>query len=102
MAIKQSLLKTDENNMYKIDFDEAYYKIDACDIDANKETIRVGLRGYASEYARQQENAIGSYKKLIHINFSDLKLTEFSKDEILKAVYEWITTQEEFKNGEKI
>ena len=99
MAIQKAFLKGNTDNSYKTDFNDCYYKIDACDIDVNKEEVRIGLRGYASEYAREQEDSMGIYKKVFHVKFSELKLINFSRNNILAACYEWLMDQEEFKTG---
>ena len=99
MAIEKALLKTDKNNFYKSDFNQCYYKIDLCDVDAIKEEVRIGLRGYINKDARNQEESIGIYKKVFYIKFIELELSSFTKDEILKACYKWLSMQEEFLTG---
>jgi len=94
MAIIGTLTK--ENNDYKFDFKEVYYKIDDLFIDTLTEEIRIGLRGYTTEYARQN-SGMGIYKKVFKIKFTDLKIKDFSKNSILKSAYEYLMTQEEFK-----
>ena len=99
MALQGSLTK--ENNSYKFDFNNVYYKIDDCQIDTLIEEVRLGVRGYATEYARQQ-NAMGIYKKVFNIKFSDLTITSFSKNELLTACYNYLKTLDEFKETKNI
>ena len=53
MALQKELSK--ENNDYRIDFPEVYYKIDDCFIDTLDEEIRIGVRGYADKFARDDD-----------------------------------------------
>lgn len=99
MALQGKLVKDD--NSYKFDFNNVYYKIDDCQIDTLIEEIRVGVRGYASEYARQNKG-MGIYKKVFLVKFSDLTLTSFSKDDILTAAYNYLKTLDEFKESKDV
>ena len=96
MAIVSKLDK--DNNDYKFDFKEVYYKIDDLFIDTVIEEVRIGLRGYTTEYARQN-NAMGIYKKVFKIKLEELKAKSFSKIDIIKAAYEYLMTQDEFKEA---
>ncbi len=99
MAIQKSLLK--EDNEYRFTFEDVYFKIDDMFIDIMKESIRIGLRGYTSKESRENEG-IGIYKKVFNILLSEITVKVFSKDELLKACYTWITKQEEFKSAKKV
>jgi hypothetical protein len=100
MAIKNNFSKENISNSYKFDFPNVYYKIDQCDVDANNENIRIGVRGYPDEYSRLN-NGIGIYKKIFNIKFSDLIISDFSKNSILESCYVWLSSQDEFENGIK-
>ena len=94
MALQGNILKDD--NEYKIDFNNVYYKIDDCQIDVLEREIRIGLRGYPSQYSRLNEG-IGVYKKIFDITFDDIKPASFSKDDVLKACYIYLKSLDEFK-----
>jgi hypothetical protein len=96
MAITQKLTK--ENNTYKCDFNETYFKIDDLFINVPKETVKLGVRGYPTKYSRDNDG-IGIYKKVFDINFSDLKVKSFDKTSILAACYEYLKSIDDFKNG---
>lgn len=95
MALQGTITK--DVSDYKFDFNNVYFKIDDAQIDTLNEEIRVGVRGYASEYARQNKG-MGIYKKSFLVSFSALSLTSFSKNDILTAVYNYLKTLDEFKN----
>jgi hypothetical protein len=98
MALIKKLKK--EENEYSIDFDNTYFKIDSIIIEVLVEEIIVSVRGYANEYSRQKES-LGIFKKVYTLNFSDLnyKIESFSKNDILKSLYEHIKTLDEFKDA---
>ena len=96
MALQGTITK--DVSDYKFDFNNVYFKIDDAQIDTLNEEIRVGVRGYASEYARQNKG-MGIYKKSFIVKFSDLTLSSFSKNDILAAVYNYLKTLDEFKNA---
>ena len=96
MAITQLLSK--DNNEYKFDFVNTYFKIDDLYINTIKESIRIGVRGYPNQYSRQN-SGIGIYKKVLDIKFSDITITSFDKNSLLTACYIYLKTLDEFKNG---
>jgi len=100
MAILGTLTK--ENNDYKFHFNSVYFKIDELFIDTLIEEIRIGIRGYTSEYARQNKG-MGIYKKVFRIKFQDLNITNLvSKDETIAACYTYLKTLDEFKTTSDI
>ena len=99
MALQGSITK--DVSDYKFDFNNVYFKIDDAQIDTLNEEIRVGVRGYASEFARQNKG-MGIYKKSFLISFSNLSPASFSKNDILAAAYNYLKTLDEFKNTTNI
>lgn len=102
MAIERDLNSNDSNNNYGINFTSVYYKIDACIIDFMKEQIRISVRGYASQEARQS-NSSGIFKKnyIVSINDSDSGFQGVltSRDQILTAAYNYIKNLPDFIGG---
>lgn len=99
MALEKKLEK--ENNEYKIDFNNVYFKIDSAAVDPIKETIRVGLRGYPDKYSRTN-GGIGIYKKVFELKFTDINPESFSKNDILTAVYEYIKSLDDYKESKDV
>jgi hypothetical protein len=96
MALTQKLARDD--NDYKIDFNDTYYKIDTFFFDVINDDCKIGVRGYPNVYGRQN-NGIGIFKKLYDIKFSDLKIDKFDKNSVLTAAYEYLKTLDDFKTA---
>jgi hypothetical protein len=102
MAIKKAFLKTDEKNVYGIDFPDCYFKIEECLSDPVTDRVRISVRAYHNEESRQQAAGHGIYKKVVDCTLSDLKAKKFDYDSILTAAYEYIKTLPEFEDGENV
>ncbi len=97
MALKGNLPKENPINPYRIDFEEAYFKIDGININVLKDEVKVKIRAYASEYSRQNFG-MGIFKKIINLKLEDFKSIKCSKDEILKSVYIKLKEIDDFKD----
>ena len=96
MALTKKLEK--DNNEYKLDFENTYFKIDTLFFDLIDDEGKIGVRGYPDEYSRKN-NGIGIFKKLYDIKFSDLKVTKFEKDIIISSAYKYLKDLDEFKDA---
>lgn len=101
MAMQGVLLKDDVKNFYKIDFNKVYYKIDDCFIDVAEGEIRVGVRGYADKYARDNDG-MGIFKETVLVQLSDISPESMTVEAIKKACYKYLITTEQYKNTTEV
>lgn len=96
MALKGTLSKESSINPYRVDFEDAYFKIDGASINVINNEIKIRVRAYANEYARHNYG-MGVFKKTVKLNLEDLKDVPCNKDDILTALYLKLKDQDEFK-----
>ncbi len=99
MALVGKLNKLNKNNIFRFDFDDAYFIVnDEILIDSRKEGHAiVVLVGYANEYARHNYGST-IYKNALfvpHENFSGIGV--FNKNTVKEKIYNYIKKQPEFK-----
>lgn len=95
MGLKGTLLANSVDNSYKETISNVYYKIMGVLVDTEKEIVIVPVRGWLSEYARQNKG-IGVFKKVISIPIDEFKDTLCVSDELIKKAYEYISQLPEF------
>ena len=86
-----------ENNSFRFQFTEAYYKIQDCNITSNFEQLRINVAGYGDVYGRYN-GGMPLYFKSFDISLTDLGVTSFDKDAIFTAAYTYLKTLDEFKD----
>jgi hypothetical protein len=99
MGLKGTLPANNINNSYKETLPDIYYKVMGVMIDTEKEKVLVPVRGWLSEYARQNQG-IGVFKRVFYIPLDHFKDTICEKDELVKKAYEYIKTLPEFDGCE--
>lgn len=84
-------------------FPKAYLKLENVRVNLEKDQVRMEVRGYADEAAREKDrkdkNIISIYKDVINCKLSDIKIKDFSKDGIKTVCYKYLKTLEIFKNA---
>ena len=58
MGLLGTLQATSEYNSYRETINGVYYKIEGVFIDTEQEKVRVPVRGWMSEYARQNQGRV--------------------------------------------
>lgn len=91
MAIEIPLAK--EQNDVKFPFQTAYLKISQVDIRAEHEEMWIYLNGYPSADSRNTAGACSIIKKTIVVPLNEITLTDFSKNGIKQAAYNWLKKQ---------
>lgn len=91
MAIELALTK-DQNDI-KIPLENAYLKITQIDIRAEHEEIWIFLNGYPTADARNTPGACSIIKKTVIAPLNEITLTDFSKNGIKQAAYNWLKKQ---------
>lgn len=98
MALVGKLSKFNKNNIFRFDFENAYFMIkDEILIDSRKEGHAVVvIAGYADEYSRHNYGSI-IYKRAIFIPYESFSnISVFSKDTLKKKAYGYLKTQSGF------
>jgi hypothetical protein len=88
-----------EYNSYREKINGAYFKIEGVFVDTEKSKVRVPVRGWLSEYARQN-SGIGIFKRVFYIPMEEFSDTAFNKNAILARAYEYIKALPEFADAE--
>jgi hypothetical protein len=95
MGLLGTLAATSGYNSYRETINGVYYKIEGVFIDTEQEKVRVPVRGWLSEYARQNQG-IGIFKRVFYIPIDEFKEVLCIKDDLVKKSYEYIKTLPEF------
>lgn len=101
MGFSADLKATSEHNSYREDINGAYFKIEGVFIDTQKEKVRVPVRGWMSEYARQNAG-IGIFKRVFYIPIEEFENVMCKKEDLLKKAYEYIKVLPEFKDSDDV
>jgi len=99
MGFSGNLKATSEYNSYREDINGAYFKIEGVFVDTQKRKVRVPVRGWLSEYARQNAG-IGIFKRVFYIPIEEFEDVVCRKEDLLKKAYDYIKVLPEFKDCE--
>lgn len=98
MGFYGNLKAASEYNSYKEDINDAYFKIEGVFIDTQKKRVRVPVRGWLSEYARQN-SGIGIFKRVFYIPIEEFGQVLCQEDAIIEKAYEYIKALPEFADA---
>lgn len=98
MGLLNNLPAVDANNSYREDIENAYFKIEGCIIDTNKQKVRIPVRGWLSEYARQNQG-IGIFKRVFYAPIDFFADTLCTVDALCTKGYDYIKSLPEFENA---
>jgi hypothetical protein len=90
------------NSEFNYLFPNAYTKIENVRIDVMREELRIDIRIYADQKARNTDNSLGIGKKTFSVKFSELNNSNITKNDILKLCYEKIKENELLKDGKDV
>ena len=90
------------NSEFNYPFPNAYTKIENVRIDVMREEIRIDIRIYADQNARNIDSSLGVGKKTFSIKFNEINNTNITKNDILKLCYEKIKVNELLKDGKDV
>ena len=98
MALIGTLAADSKDNSYRENIDNVYYKIEGVFIDTQLEKVRVQVRGWISEYSRQNQG-IGIFKRVFYIPVSEFADVSCDKEAMLTKAYAYLKSTNAFSSA---
>jgi len=89
MGLIGNLPAVSKDNSYRENIEDAYFKIEGVNIDTNAEKVRIQVRGWLSEYARQNQG-IGIFKRVFYAPITDFEGVLCEKEALLTKAYAYL------------
>jgi hypothetical protein len=99
MALVGSLKAEDKYNAFSENMDGVYFKIEGVFVDTEREKVRIAVRGYMSEFARQNQGN-GIFKRVFYAELGFFGGVKCTAKSLTKKAYEFIKRLPEFDGCE--